>query len=1053
MPRYRSLFAVHFAFAAGLLLLAGGCGGGEDTTASPADVASSDVAAADGAGQDTGAADGGQADAAPVDGAVTTDTVTTDTVTTDTVTTDTAATDALATDAAPTDAGPVDPCNPAGAGLTKTVQVPLGETLFFAGDDYLAFWGKDRACAVQLMDKPVGAQAAVVVDGDRLTPDVAGTWLLHSGKDTITINVVANYWTSDTFQNFNYSPSTPIAAAPAADGKTVAWIATPTSCAVQQVELSDAGAKNVKLIPTGAWPSAVVLWPGTDTLLVAQTARDSLGFLDRKTGTLVDAILVGNEPANIIVDTASGTPAKYAYVALSGEDRVAKIDLQARKVVGTIAVGRDPRAMTLDEATHTLYVASLISSNQHPRGPKQVIDKKAGTKHPVPEFVQRDVAAIDTKTWTHIGWAREVGTILRGVYLQPAQGAVAARLLVAATIAHNTKLKVDADTRPHAHHLIALDPSKFSLAAPDKAASAVTLAIDLDKQLHSAGAAASPFSIATTPDGKYLVVSLSASQSLLFLDPATLSELGRQPTGHDPRGLLFAHGRVWTYAWLSDTLTGLPLPTAPTQVEVAAGGLGGGTGVPPKLKVWKMGPLGGASVVKLVVGADPTPPEVRAGQQIFNDAGFSKYKQFSCNNCHVDGLSDGLTWDLLIDGPVNTLAFRNVGGTDPFLWGGQLPTLFDFSREVLKLVGAEASGKQMAQLTTYMMSVTAPPNPFALPGGKLTKDAAAGKVLFGAAVAKGGGACVSCHGGPLGTTGITVEGKTPDEMTDVPSLLGAYDTAPYGRQGQWATLAEMVDFAVTFTKATLKASERAQLTAYVAQLPGDLLTLNSAAPANNAKYVWKGTPIELVFSHVLAPGQESKFTMTVGAAGAKKPLPGTWKISGRYARFTPTNPLLGETKYDITVDAGLEGAFGQTLPSLLLLGFETGGTPAFDVSGKWKLTLQNSLVGTFGVNIALIMAQGGKLTGVALDKIEEGNVGADAVAGVVSDKVLALEPFYIDSTFGKFFIKDGIKSDMVDSDADGFADKGAGSFDFKFGATVYKVTVTWKRLALPKTTP
>ncbi|MCO4761522.1 MAG: Ig-like domain-containing protein [Myxococcales bacterium] len=954
------------------------------------------------------------------------------------------------TDGGATPDANIDPCTATTGGLKKTIGIPLGETLHFSGDDYLAFWGKDRPCAVQLVDKPKGAQAGLLGGGTRLTPDVAGNWQIQSGADVITITVIENYWNADTFQNFNYSPTSPIAVQMTGKAKSVIWIAAPTSCLVQQVDLTDAGAKIVKTVRTGAWPTAVAVWPGTDFLLVTQTARDSIGFLNTKTGVLEDAVLVGNEPANIVLEKTDGKPPKFAYVALSGEDKVAKLDLQSRQIVATVSVGRDPRAMTL--VGQTLYVASLISSNTHPRGPKQLKDKKTGEKHPVPEFMQRDVAAIDTTTMKVSGWAREVGTILRGVFMQPAQGKVASRLLVAATFADNTKLMVDANTRPHAHHLVALDPDKFSLKAPGKAESAVVTDIDLDKQIHGAGAAASPYTMATTPDGNYLVVSLSASRGLLFLDPKTLAERGRIKTGHDPRGLVFAQGRVWTYAWLSDTLEGVPLPGAPTEVEVNAGGLGGGKGGKTKIKIWKMGPLGPAKPVKLTIGNDPTPKEVRAGQRIFNDAEFSKFGQFSCNNCHVDGLTDGLTWDLLIDGPVNTLAFRNVGGTDPFLWGGQLPTLFDFSREVLKLVGAQASGKQMEQLTQYMMSVTAPPNPFALPGGKLTADAKKGKVLFNEFTSKGGGECAGCHGGPLGTTGITVDGKTPDEKTDVPSLLGVYDTAPYGRQGQWATLSEMVDYALEFTGAKLSDSERKQVTAFVAQLPGDLLTLNSATPANNAKYVWKGTAVELIFSHVMAPGQEDKFTIVTGQGSKAKPLPGSWKLSGRYARFTPTSPLTANTVYGITVAAGLQGTFGQHLPSQLVLGFETGGTPAFDVSGQWKLTLQNQLVGKIGVDIALLMAKGGKFTGVLLDKFEEGNVGADAVAGVVSDKVLVLEPFYVDSQFGKFFVKDGIKSNMTDGNKDGYADAGVGSFDFKFGNTVYKVNVTWKRTALPKTT-
>ncbi|MEY3011529.1 MAG: hypothetical protein RIT45_264, partial [Pseudomonadota bacterium] len=47
---------------------------------------------------------------------------------------------------------------------------------------------------------------------------------------------------------------------------------------------------------------------------------------------------------------------------------------------------------------------------------------------------------------------------------------------------------------------------------------------------------------------------------------------------------------------------------------------------------------------------------------------------------------------------------------------------------------------------------------------------------------------------------------------------------------------------------------------------------------------------------------------------------------------------------------------------------------------------------------------------------------------------------------------DGFASTMEDTDKDGFADKGAGAFDFKFGNQVFPIVVTWKRLALPKDT-
>jgi len=576
----------------------------------------------------------------------------------------------------PTDVTPplpgTDPCAPDAPTRAWSIVLPLGETLHFAADDYLAVWGRDLGCDVALAAVPEGAAAQVVNGSEadqRLTPDLAGVWTLTRGADTLTVEVDDAYLTPDTFVNLNYSPVTPLARS--ADGAI--WVASPVSNAVHRVAIVDGEPVPGALIPTGSWPTALATWTDADDtewLLVSQTGRDSLGFLDVAAERLVDALWVGNEPAGLIVD------GDVAYVALSGEDRVARVNLTTRAVTDIIDVSRDPRAMVLDAEGGRLFVASLVSSNVHPRGPAQ--------GEWLDEAEQRDVAVIDTESFAVSGWAHSVGTILRGLWLNED----ATELLVAASHAHNLSDEVDADTQPHTHALVRVDVDPSSPTALT-----VVGEVDLDGQPSSLGPAPSPFTMAQTPDGDHLIVTLAAGQSVLVLDAETYEELERLPAGSDPRGLLFTTDRFWTYAWLDNQLVGWPLP------------------------------LLAGEMVQATVGDDPTTLEVKQGQRMFNDASFSKHSDFSCNNCHVDGLTDGLVWDILTDGPVNTIAFRNVGGTSPFLWGGQLPTLFDFSREVLKLVGANASGSQMQLLTIYMQSVTAPPNPYTDPGGRLTAAA------------------------------------------------------------------------------------------------------------------------------------------------------------------------------------------------------------------------------------------------------------------------------------------------------------------------------------------
>ncbi|MCA9538576.1 MAG: hypothetical protein KC620_06790 [Myxococcales bacterium] len=492
---------------------------------------------------------------------------------------------ALPPDAAPpTCQGPGQPTNYA-------IELPLGETLFFAGDDYLAFWGNDHPCPVALLTRPAPDAAAPL--SDRFTPDRVGEWTFARGGDRLRVRVRDDLLDSDTFLNYNYTPVEPLALV----APDLVYVATPTSNALQPVRLRADGASPGALIPTGAWPTSLAWWPEARRLLVAQTGRDSVGFLDVDAGRLIDAVHVGNEPAALAVDAAhAGGP--VAYVVLGGEDAVVRLDLRTGTLTGRVEVGRDPRQMVFDAERHRLYVASFVSSNDHPRGLRQ--------DGPPPEFMRRDLAVIDTDRFALVGFVPEIGTLIRGLWRDPADPD---RLIAAVTHAHNDIATVNADSRAQAHALVEI------FGAADDPGSARLHEVDLDEQPGSAGPAPNPYTVAASPDGRLLITSLSAGQALLALNIDTLAERARVPVGHDPRGLVFAADRVWTYAWLDNALYGWPL----TALDRAGG-----------------------TPVAVIVGADPTPPDVREGQRIFNDAAISKFGDFSCNNCHVDGLTDGL---------------------------------------------------------------------------------------------------------------------------------------------------------------------------------------------------------------------------------------------------------------------------------------------------------------------------------------------------------------------------------------------------------------------------
>ena len=383
-----------------------------------------------------------------------------------------------------------------GGPSVRDVVIPLGETLFLGGDDYLSFWGVGDPAAVELVRSPEGATAEII-DG-RLTPDVAGAWELRKDGEKITVHVDADYLNEDTFLNYNYTPVQPLLAY---DAQTL-WVASPPSNAIQEVLVAaDGSLSQGRLVATGSWPVALARWG--ELLLVAQAGRDSVALVDPALGIVVDAIEVGDEPATIVVD------GDVAYVALGGRGEVAKLDLSSRAVVGRVDVGRKTRALALDAARGRLFAASLISSNGHPQGLLQGA--------PIPASEQRDIAVIDTATFEVESWIYAVGTMLRGLYVD------GDRLLVSVSHSRNDIAGVEADSRPHAYALAVVDIADGSASQFE-----VVQEVDLDLQASSTGPAPSPFSITRTSarnGSDEVIVSLSAGHKLLVFPGGDIENL------------------------------------------------------------------------------------------------------------------------------------------------------------------------------------------------------------------------------------------------------------------------------------------------------------------------------------------------------------------------------------------------------------------------------------------------------------------------------------------------------------------------------------------------
>jgi YVTN family beta-propeller protein len=210
---------------------------------------------------------------------------------------------------------------------------------------------------------------------------------------------------------------------------------------------------------------------------------------------------------------------------------------------------------------------------------------------------------------------------------------------------------------------------------------------------------------------------------------------------------------------------------------------------PQSLKVTRRISLGPTS------RKDPT----LLGRFLFTSASIVNGGQFSCNSCHPDGTTDGISWKFVhVADALGKTTDRNVrslrgeiGDTAPFRWSGAGKELHEFVKEEVAglLQGPKLSDAEVDAIVAYVRSLKLPLNPYRTASGGLTEAGLRGKSLF-----DGKAECSGCHAGlKTGGTGRKAWiGTTPQGVElDVPHLTGVYDSYPYLHDGSAATLEEI----------------------------------------------------------------------------------------------------------------------------------------------------------------------------------------------------------------------------------------------------------------------
>ncbi|GAB4417125.1 MAG: hypothetical protein OHK0039_27090 [Bacteroidia bacterium] len=108
-----------------------------------------------------------------------------------------------------------------------------------------------------------------------------------------------------------------------------------------------------QVIAVGAVPKYLAVTPDGEKLLVANWCSGDLSVVDIELGVQVQRVFLGSNPRGIAIDSKS----RFAYVALMGDDRIARIKLSDYSLEWIEGVGRGPRHLCLEPADRFLYVS------------------------------------------------------------------------------------------------------------------------------------------------------------------------------------------------------------------------------------------------------------------------------------------------------------------------------------------------------------------------------------------------------------------------------------------------------------------------------------------------------------------------------------------------------------------------------------------------------------------------------------------------------------------------------------------------------------------------
>ncbi len=196
----------------------------------------------------------------------------------------------------------------------------------------------------------------------------------------------------------------------------------------------------------------------------------------------------------------------------------------------------------------------------------------------------------------------------------------------------------------------------------------------------------------------------------------------------------------------------------------------------------------GRKLRTIPLGPSPEPGPVERGEQLFADARLSHDGWMSCQSCHTDGHTNGLSADTLSDGSFGAAkripSLLGVGSTAPWSWLGKSDRLEEQVRKSIETTmrGRTPSDAQVDDLTAYLRSLPPPRSTPTEDDESVTR----GRQVFRARK------CAECHAPPdytaSGSFDVGLLDEAGNREFNPPSLLGVGSRPPFLHDGRAASL-------------------------------------------------------------------------------------------------------------------------------------------------------------------------------------------------------------------------------------------------------------------------